>query len=77
LHALAVASIVTSAVEPRRTVVRCPTCRNVVRWERNPQRPFCSERCRILDLGNWAAERYRVPGDPVADDDESPGGPPE
>jgi len=30
-----------------------------------------------MDLGNWAAERYRVAGDPVTDDDENPGGPPE
>lgn len=27
----------------------------------NPWRPFCSERCRLIDLGNWAAESYRVP----------------
>jgi hypothetical protein len=27
----------------------------------NPWRPFCSERCRLIDLGDWAAEKYRVP----------------
>jgi len=36
----------------------------------NPHRPFCSERCRLLDLGNWATERYRLPGPPPAPDDE-------
>ena len=53
--------------------VRCPTCRKPVVWNENPYRPFCSERCRITDLGNWAAERYRVPAEedePEAGDDE-------
>jgi uncharacterized protein len=54
---------------------RCPTCRQPIEWEGNAHRPFCSERCRLLDLGAWASERYRIPGavvDPDADDD--PGG---
>jgi len=33
-------------------------------WEANPFRPFCSERCRLIDLGAWVTERYRVPGEP-------------
>jgi len=39
--------------------------------EGNPFRPFCSERCRLHDLGNWALERYRIGGQAVdvADDD--------
>jgi endogenous inhibitor of DNA gyrase (YacG/DUF329 family) len=53
---------------------RCPTCRKAVVWEGNPHRPFCSERCRIVDLGDWAAERYRVAGDPLRDDDDSDDG---
>jgi len=58
--------------------VRCPTCRQLVRWEGNPQRPFCSERCRLRDLGNWAAERYRIADDglpepEVQDEDETSG----
>jgi uncharacterized protein len=40
-----------------------------VRWEDNPSRPFCSKRCRLADLGAWAAERYRVAGEPLGDDD--------
>jgi endogenous inhibitor of DNA gyrase (YacG/DUF329 family) len=54
---------------------RCPICRNAVRWNDNPHRPFCSERCRLVDLGAWVTESYRVPGahdepDPSADGDE-------
>jgi len=74
LHGRRLESIVSLAVEPRRTSRRCPTCRAVVRWEDNPYRPFCSERCRMVDLGNWASERYRVAGDPIADDDEDSDG---
>ena len=49
--------------------VRCPTCGKEARWTGNAVRPFCSERCKIRDLGNWASERYRVPGDKVKDGD--------
>jgi uncharacterized protein len=45
--------------------VRCPTCRRLTVWEGNPYRPFCSERCKLQDLGNWASERYRIPGPPA------------
>ena len=51
---------------------RCPLCRQVVVWEGNPHRPFCSDRCRMVDLGVWMAEGYQVPGeatDPDTDDD--------
>jgi endogenous inhibitor of DNA gyrase (YacG/DUF329 family) len=42
--------------------VRCPTCRREVEWgDDNPHRPFCSERCRTLDLSGWLTERYRIP----------------
>lgn len=41
---------------------RCPTCRAIVRWEGNTDRPFCSERCRLSDLGAWVTEQYRIPG---------------
>ena len=43
--------------------VECPTCKKSVEWtETNPWRPFCSERCKLIDLGAWANEEYRVPG---------------
>ena len=43
--------------------IKCPVCRKETAWEDNPFRPFCSERCRLLDLGKWASENYRIPGD--------------
>ena len=42
--------------------VKCPHCGAPVRWEPESRfRPFCSERCKQIDLGAWASERYRVP----------------
>ena len=41
--------------------VACPTCGAPVAWhEGNRFRPFCSERCRLIDLGAWATESYRI-----------------
>jgi uncharacterized protein len=51
---------------------RCPQCGAEIEARENPSRPFCSERCKLLDLGNWLGERYRIPGAPA--DDESPSG---
>lgn len=49
--------------------VSCPHCGARVEWsEQNPSRPFCSERCKLIDLGAWASESYRV----VPDDAEAP-----
>ncbi|MBI3075558.1 MAG: DNA gyrase inhibitor YacG [Deltaproteobacteria bacterium] len=48
--------------------VRCPWCRAETAWEGNPWRPFCSERCRLLDLGAWASGRYAIPGPPVEEE---------
>jgi endogenous inhibitor of DNA gyrase (YacG/DUF329 family) len=49
--------------------VACPNCGKAVEWTLAAAwRPFCSERCKLIDLGAWAAERYRVP---VAEDTES------
>jgi uncharacterized protein len=39
--------------------VRCPICKKDVAFD-NPYMPFCSDRCRIIDLGNWAAEKYVI-----------------
>ncbi len=38
----------------------CPMCKKETTWDGNPFRPFCSERCRLIDLGKWAAEEYRL-----------------
>jgi endogenous inhibitor of DNA gyrase (YacG/DUF329 family) len=52
-------------------MVKCPTCGKPVEWsEQNPWRPFCSERCRLIDLGEWAAERHRIPSDTPTDFEE-------
>ena len=40
-------------------------------WEGNPFRPFCSERCRVIDLGKWASEEYRLPDKKSAVSDDS------
>lgn len=49
-------------------LVHCPICRTRVRWEETPYRPFCSERCRLIDLGAWIEERYRVPDQESSED---------
>jgi endogenous inhibitor of DNA gyrase (YacG/DUF329 family) len=52
--------------------VSCPTCNRPVEWsEASPWRPFCSERCKLIDLGAWAAEKHAIPGD-VPPPDEDP-----
>ncbi len=51
---------------------KCPTCNQPVEWNDNPNRPFCSERCRLVDLGRWVNEEYRVPAE-RADHREEPG----
>ena len=54
--------------------VNCPTCQQEVAWtEQSVYRPFCSKRCKLIDFGDWAAERHTIPGKPVfpeADDPE-------
>ncbi|HTJ96874.1 MAG TPA: DNA gyrase inhibitor YacG [Rhodocyclaceae bacterium] len=51
--------------------VNCPTCSKPVEWKpENRFRPFCSERCKKIDLGAWANEEYRVTQSAPNDDDE-------
>lgn len=57
--------------------VRCPQCGGESVWApENPWRPFCSERCKLIDLGCWAAETYRIPAqensDSVPEGENSP-----
>lgn len=48
----------------KKRVVTCPTCGKSVEWTAEQHwRPFCSERCRLIDLGEWATESYRVPSE--------------
>jgi endogenous inhibitor of DNA gyrase (YacG/DUF329 family) len=55
------------ASKPR--IVRCPVCGgDSVYAPGNPYRPFCSERCKGIDLGDWASEKFRVPDETPPDD---------
>jgi endogenous inhibitor of DNA gyrase (YacG/DUF329 family) len=44
-------------------VVKCPRCGKPVKYEDNEYRPFCSERCKLLDFGAWADEEYNLPSE--------------
>jgi endogenous inhibitor of DNA gyrase (YacG/DUF329 family) len=46
--------------------MNCPICRKEVKLG-DPDFPFCSERCRMIDLGNWASERYAIPASETPD----------
>lgn len=49
--------------------VKCPTCKADVEWnEINTWRPFCSHRCKLIDLGAWASNSYAIPDQPVDPD---------
>lgn len=50
-------------------VVACPTCQKEVVWSTdNPFRPFCCERCKLIDLGEWASEGHAIPGRSVQEE---------
>lgn len=54
--------------------ITCPQCGETTVWApENPHRPFCSERCKLIDLGCWASESYTVP---VVEQDEGLESPP-
>ncbi|HUL34279.1 MAG TPA: DNA gyrase inhibitor YacG [Candidatus Eisenbacteria bacterium] len=50
---------------------QCPNCKKPTDSAADADFPFCSERCRLLDLGAWAAEKYVV-SDPIFDEEELP-----
>lgn len=56
---------------------KCPNCNRQVEWQDNPFRPFCSERCKLVDFGKWIDEEYRVPGKAVSSEHEEDEGPQE
>ncbi|MGH8649549.1 MAG: DNA gyrase inhibitor YacG [Burkholderiales bacterium] len=63
-------------MNPTPRAVSCPTCGKPVLWTPDSDwRPFCSERCKLIDLGAWATERYRVPV--IEDKDQPETGPPD
>src|SRR6478672_9300665 len=54
---------------------RCPICGKSVESS-DPNMPFCSDRCRVLDLGNWATDKYSIPGNSTElEDSEEPRNP--
>jgi len=54
------------------TTVKCPHCKKEAPLAGNPFRPFCSERCKMIDLGAWATGQYAIPGEKAPqEDDES------
>ena len=54
------------------TRVKCPTCRREIDWSDSPFRPFCSERCRLIDLGAWLTEQRAIPGDSAGQEPDAP-----
>jgi endogenous inhibitor of DNA gyrase (YacG/DUF329 family) len=55
--------------------VKCPTCKRNVEWNENSAfRPFCSNRCRLIDLGAWFNEDHAIPGEPAAPEADEPQG---
>lgn len=38
----------------------CPQCKKPTTWQNNPNKPFCSDRCKLIDLGAWASESYKI-----------------
>jgi endogenous inhibitor of DNA gyrase (YacG/DUF329 family) len=55
------------------TVVKCPTCKRPVEWsQESVYRPFCSDRCRLIDLGAWFGEQHRIPDESATAADELP-----
>lgn len=43
--------------------VKCPTCKTLAEYNENPHRPFCSERCKLIDFGEWASGNYAIPAE--------------
>ncbi|MFA5515522.1 MAG: DNA gyrase inhibitor YacG [Desulfuromonadales bacterium] len=55
--------------DKKNLLVSCPRCGVRVAWQDNPFRPFCSDKCRMIDLGRWANEDYRIPAQPTSDEE--------
>jgi uncharacterized protein len=57
--------------------VKCPTCRREIDWDSSSYRPFCSERCKLIDLGAWLSEKHAIPGNAAPSESEEGERPPE
>lgn len=57
------------------TTVQCPTCKKNVEWTTESKfKPFCSDKCKLIDFGDWATEAHCIPGksqwlEPLEDED--------
>ncbi|HYC57851.1 MAG TPA: DNA gyrase inhibitor YacG [Candidatus Binatia bacterium] len=49
--------------------MRCPTCKQLFEPSSSPCPPFCSKRCKLLDLGRWLDGSYAVPGEPASEEE--------
>ncbi|MDO6686921.1 MULTISPECIES: DNA gyrase inhibitor YacG [unclassified Agarivorans] len=59
--------------KPNAPVVKCPTCDSTVIWQASSEyRPFCSERCKLIDLGEWANEEKFIAGQDLQEDEDKP-----
>ncbi len=52
--------------------MKCPICQKPTQWQDNAFRPFCSERCKMIDLNHWLSERYRIPATDEGDEEREP-----
>lgn len=50
--------------------MKCPICGQETIWQNNPNRPFCSEKCQLIDLGKWALGDYKIDGNPLPELDK-------
>ena len=58
-------------VAPSTRIVRCPSCGKSTRYDQtNVARPFCSSRCKTMDIAQWADEGYRIPTRPEHDESD-------
>ena len=58
-------------LENKPDFISCPTCKKMTQWGRqNPWRPFCCQRCKLIDLGEWLDEKNTIPGDSFIPDTE-------
>lgn len=57
---------------PATTIVTCPTCKTPVPWVAEQVfKPFCSQRCKLIDLGDWATEAHKIPGQPASTESDA------
>lgn len=60
----------SAAKQPR--LVKCPTCGKLIAWTAEQEfRPFCCERCKLIDLGEWVMEEKKIAGEPALLDSDN------